>query len=98
GGFTAKENSGERDLVLQKDSVELAVIEAVVCTTAIDRTKLTTHFQKLFSYSTCRLFFHLTYAYIDRLDALKDYLKATATSDAPQGFEFHGLEEIPDVD
>jgi hypothetical protein len=31
GGFTAKGNPGERDLLIQKDSTILAVIEAVVC-------------------------------------------------------------------
>jgi len=59
GGFTEKGNSGERDLLVQKNSTTLAVIEAVVCNRSMtqewSRQELTSHFQKLFAYS------HVTY-------------------------------------
>src|SRR5262249_38917838 len=54
GGYTAKGNPGERDLVIRKDTIDLAVIEAVVCdrpvTTEWTRSELTSHFQKLVGY------------------------------------------------
>jgi hypothetical protein len=67
GGFTAKGSPGERDLLLQRDSTILAVIEAVVCKPLVSHVNLTCHFKKLFAYATCRLFFYLTYAYITPL-------------------------------
>jgi len=48
GGFTAKGNPGERDLLLQKGSTTLAVIEAVVCGASVPKQKLTSHFPKAF--------------------------------------------------
>ncbi len=94
GGFTAKGNPGERDLIIQKDSTTLAVIEAVVCNETLDRKNLTEHFQRLFAYSNCNLFFHLTYAYLNDSTELCEYLKKTSEQDAPRGFEYFGRQEI----
>ncbi len=98
GGFTAKGNPGERDLLLQKDSTTLAVIEAVVCKTSVGQQNLTRHFQKILGYSTCRLFFHLSYVYLDSIALVLAHLKHTAESDAPSGFHFRGLKDIPFTD
>ena len=99
GGFTAKENPGERDVLLQKNSTTLAVIEAVVCHRPVThewtRLGLTSHFQKLLAYSTCSLFFHLTYAYIDSLAEIMDHLRRVAKEEAPSGFTFVCQEDIP---
>jgi len=96
GGFTALGNPGERDLLLQKDGATVAVIEAVVCDRPItheySRKELTSHFQKLFAYAQCALFFHLTYAYIDSPALILDHLRHTAAHDAPAGFT-HRLNE-----
>jgi hypothetical protein len=52
GGWTAKGNPGERDLLVQKNGATLSVIEAVVCgkpvTQETMRKDLASHFQKLF--------------------------------------------------
>ncbi len=98
GGFTAAENPGERDLLLKKDSATLAAIEAVVCSPPPSYRKLTQHFQKLFAYSECRLFFHLTYASVPDLNPVFDHLRHAAEHDAPAGFEYRGSEEIPYTD
>jgi hypothetical protein len=98
GGFTANENAGERDLLLQKDSTTLAVIEAVVCRTSVTQNNLTYHFRKLLAYSTCRLFFHLTYSFLETPRAILDHLRHTAKNDAPNGFDYQGHEDIPFTD
>jgi hypothetical protein len=99
GGYTAAENPGERDLVLKRDSAELAVIEAVVCRSSIDHENLKFHFQKLFAYGSCRLFFHLTYNYLDdRNSALLQALQTIATREAPTPFVYRNLDEIPSDD
>jgi len=95
GGFTAKGNPGERDLILQKDSNTLAVIEAVVCNETLDRNNLTKHFKKLLAYSNCSLFFHLTYSYLNDSIMLYEYLKETSEQDAPPGFKYLESQEIP---
>ena len=102
GGFTAKGNPGERDLVLSKDGIDLAVLEAVVCKRppAHQWTKdnLTSHFQKLFSYGTCHLFFHLTYSYVENPGEVLKLLKVTAEKEVPTGFTFNGTKEIISTD
>ncbi len=95
GGHTGtKGNPGERDLLLQKDSTTLAVIEAVVCQASVSKQNLTRHFQKIFGYSTCRLWFHLTYAYGENASAVLDHLRQTAEHDAPAEFKYLRSEDI----
>lgn len=102
GGRTPKGNAGERDLVLRKGSSTLAVLEAVVCsrpvTQAWARDELTMHFQKLLGYDTCRLFFHVTYAYIADLASIAAHLRQVVQDQAPDGFTFIGSAEIPLTD
>jgi hypothetical protein len=102
GGRSPKGNAGERDLVLRKGSTTLAVLEAVVCdkplTQEWSRKELKTHFQKLLGYDTCRLFFHLTYAYIPDLASIAAHLRQVAQAEAPDGFTFVGADEIPHID
>ena len=102
GGFTDKGNPGERDLLLQKNSSTLAVIEAVVCNRPVtqewSRQELTSHFQKLLAYSTCSLFFHLTYSYVENSASILTYLRQAAEHDAPAGFAFRSCEYIPFTD
>jgi hypothetical protein len=98
GGFTEKENPGERDLLIRKDTSELVALEAVVCnrppTTQWTRAELKSHFQKLFAYSTCKLFFHLTYAYTGTLSEIVAELKTIAMHDAPEGFVFDRARDL----
>jgi tetratricopeptide (TPR) repeat protein len=95
GGYTAAGNPGERDLVIRRDSAELAVIEAVICESSIQHQNLKKHFQKLFAYGHCRLFFHLTYAYLkNRTSDLMKSLQEIASGEAPKPFVFRDLQEI----
>ncbi len=100
GGFTSKGNPGERDLVIKRQETELTVIESVVCGRPVDRAweNGKRHFRKLFSYSSCHLFFHLTYAYVANIVSLIATLKVISEHDAPAGFEFSGSEDIPHTD
>jgi hypothetical protein len=102
GGFTAKQNAGERDLLLKKGSSTLAVIEAVVCRRPVTqewmRQELTSHLQKVLAYAPCRLFFHVTYAYIENPASILVQLKHTAENDVPVGFTYRLLEDIPFTD
>ena len=66
GGFTAKGNPGERDLVIWKGSTTISIIEAVLCRRSVDRTNLESHFRRLLAYGQCSLFFLVVYSYIDR--------------------------------
>jgi hypothetical protein len=85
-GLTENGNPGERDLTVYKGRVELAVLEAVVCkrnpTTKFMQADLKSHFQKLFSYSPCRLSFLIAYAYTRPLSAIVEQLELIAEHDA----------------
>jgi tetratricopeptide (TPR) repeat protein len=103
GGFTARGNAGERDLVLTKGSATtLAIVEAVVChrpaTHEWARKELTSHFQKLPAYSNCRLFFHLTYSYVEDTASVLAHLQKTAQDEAPTGLTFKSLKPHPRTD
>jgi hypothetical protein len=92
GGFTEQGNPAERDLLIKKDSTELVSIEAVVCDrnpgTEWTKDELKSHFQKLLASSTCKLFFHLTYAYKGPISAILSELSKLAQHHAPEGFSF----------
>jgi hypothetical protein len=99
GGYTAAGNPGERDLVLKRDSAELAVIEAVICEQSINDANLKSHFKKLFAYGQCRLFFHLTYAYLKgRTPELMQALELIAQKEAPQPFVYRDTQIISSTD
>jgi hypothetical protein len=102
GGFTEKGNPGERDLALRKGNDVLAVLEAVVCDRPVtqewSRKELISHFQKLVGYSMCRLFFHLTYSYVEDPAAVLKELKRVAEFEAPNGFKYLRQEEFPLTD
>jgi hypothetical protein len=99
GGVTPRGNPGERDLMITQGSTILTVIEAVICRKPIRwqtvQNNLRTHFQKLLGYSTCRLFFLMVYVYDQDIQAVIDWLKASAKNDAPPGFDYANLAEIP---
>jgi hypothetical protein len=98
GGFTTRHNPGERDLLIQKGSFTLAVAEAVVSKHAIGQLNLTTHFQKLVRYSTCRLFFYLAYVYLETPSGVIKHLRQCAENQAPAGYTFCEIQDIPLAD
>jgi hypothetical protein len=102
GGVTEKGNPAERDLLIKKDSSELVSIEAVVCDrnpgTEWTKDELKSHFQKLLASSTCKLFFHLTYAYKGPISAILNELSKLAQHDAPEGFSFMDSKAVAAAD
>lgn len=102
GGFTSKGNPGERDLLLMRGATTLAVIEAVICDKPLTqnsmRANLESHFQKLFGYADCRLYFHLTYAYLEDKESLMTFLEGIAESATPPGLVFKGRDPISRTD
>lgn len=62
------------------------------------RKNLKSHFQKLLAYSTCRLFFHLTYAYIENPASILEHLRQVAEKEAPSGFIYLRSEDIAFTD
>jgi tetratricopeptide (TPR) repeat protein len=102
GGYSARGNPGKRDLTIEKDSATLSVFEAVVCRNHVHnkstKTNLANHFKKLFGYSPCRLFFHLTYMFISEVSEVIRELHHIAEKNAPDGLKFVGINEIPRKD
>jgi hypothetical protein len=102
GGFSAKGNAGERDLLITWGSSVLAVMEAVICdrplTQDVMKADLESHFQKLLGYGNPRVFFHLTYAYIEDKQGLLRSLETSAEIASPPGFTYLGREPIPHDD
>ncbi|MBB2199104.1 hypothetical protein HLH44_16880 [Gluconacetobacter sp. 1c LMG 22058] len=97
GGYSAKANAGERDIILTSGSTILAIIEALKCKSALTRdvvrADLESHFQKLLGYGTPRIFFHLTYAYID-VGKVIAFLETAAKTACPPGFKYLDQEKI----
>ncbi|WP_156944891.1 hypothetical protein [Bradyrhizobium sp. Ec3.3] len=60
----------------------------------VDAKQLTSHFQKLFAYDHCLVFFHLTYAYIKDVEEVIEYLKEMAEKAAPPAFKYKNREDI----
>lgn len=97
GGYSANANAGERDIILTSGSTILAIIEALKCKSALTqdavRADLESHFQKLLGYGNPRIFFHLTYAYIDVGEVIT-FLGTAAETACPPGFKYLGQEKI----
>ena len=102
GGFSAKGNAGERDLLITWGSSVLSLIEAVICDRPLTqdamKADLESHFQKLLGYGNPRIFFHITYAYIEDKVELVRFLEAVAETASPPGFNFLGKDLIPHED
>ena len=101
GGYSANVNAGERDIILTSGSTILAIVEALKCKSALTqdvvRADLESHFQKLLGYGNPRIFFHLTYAYIDVREVVA-FLETAAETACPPGFKYLGQEKIPHED
>jgi hypothetical protein len=102
GGYSAKGNAGERDLVIAWGSSILTIIEAIMCDKPLSRdamkADLESHFQRLLGYGTVRVFFYLIYAYIEDKTGLMDLLIASANAARPTGFTYLGYDRIPHQD
>jgi hypothetical protein len=96
GGFSKTGGVGERDIVVSKGTVALAVIEALIVD-SVERTNLTSHFKKLLGYDTCRIFFHVTYARRGNCTGIINHLK-TACRTPTAGISYIRLDDLPDFD
>jgi len=92
GGYTNGNGRGERDLVIRKENSELAVIEALKFDTSGTRGS-EWHFKKLPAYSSCKLFFHITYYNANRITERLQDLERIAQK-PPQGITFIQSEAI----
>jgi len=102
GGYSARGNAGERDLIIRKDGYVISVLEAMICegnpSTETQQKNLTSHFQKLFGYDQCRVFFHVVYSYFATPRSIVDQMKTIAQSEAPSGFIYDNTVDIPHED
>jgi len=102
GGWTAEENPGERDLVVKHDTAILSVIEAIMVrnptTHQAVRNDLTLHFQKLFAYESCKVYFHVSYVTVPNPRTVLEHLNNAARSTAPAGIEFLKIEQLATED
>ncbi|MGV8864553.1 MAG: hypothetical protein ACOH2T_25745 [Pseudomonas sp.] len=96
GGFSGSGGVGERDIVVSNGSATLMVIEALT-TDYVATGNLTSHFNKLLGYDTCRFFFHITYARRINCGAILNHLK-TACVTPPSGINYVRLESLDDFD
>ena len=74
GGATINGNPGERDAVIRVSGQEIAIYEALVCST-LDRKYTKQHFDKLLSYGVCDIYFHVTYSYAKEIKPLLDNVR-----------------------
>lgn len=102
GGYSANNNPGERDMLITRGSTILAIVEALICAKPLTQdimiADLESHFQKLLGYGSLKIFFHLTYAYIEDKVGVMTVLETAAEAANPPGFAFLGRESIPHED
>jgi hypothetical protein len=96
GGFSRTGGVGERDIVVSKGSATLAVLEALIVD-SVETVNLTTHFNKLLGYDTCRIFFHVTYVRRANCSGIINHLK-TACTTPPAGIGYVRSHDLEDFD
>ncbi|PTT66217.1 hypothetical protein DBR34_00745 [Stenotrophomonas sp. HMWF003] len=96
GGATERGNLGERDLVIRASGQEVAVLEALVCQ-SLDKGNIKAHFQKLFSYGKCAIYFHVIYSYTPLLPLL-EYVGEMIRSEYPASLSYLGHIPLDDKD
>lgn len=93
GGATQNGNPGERDAVIRVSGQEISIYEALVCT-YLDKAGLRSHFDKLFSYGDCDIYFHVTYSFMKEPKLLFDHIKEMLKNEAPRGLTFINCNEL----
>lgn len=93
GGATINGNPGERDAVIRVSGQEIAIYEALVCST-LDRKYTKQHFDKLLSYGVCDTYFHVTYSYAKEIKPLLDNVRHMLEHDILSSLSFIGCEPI----
>jgi len=87
GGATSNGNPGRRDAAIYAFNTEIAIYEALVCS-SVNKADIKKHFDKLFSYGRCQVYFLAIYSYAKETQPLLDYLKEMLERQVPPGYEF----------
>ncbi|WP_146748418.1 hypothetical protein [Thiomonas sp. X19] len=87
GGATSNGNPGRRDAVIEAFGQEICIYEALVCS-GLERTKTKAHFDKLFSYGHCEIYFLVTYSYAKALEPLLDNARKMLEHEVPSGLTY----------
>ena len=99
GGYTARGNPGERDIVLRSGATTVAVLEAVICRSgAANRTNIKRHFARLMAYGTCDVFFLVVYSCVDRPNRIIQIMEEVSRDEPPNGFAYHRRRDIDHED
>jgi hypothetical protein len=93
GGHTGGNKVGERDLIIKKDGVDLAVFEAVRIT-SVETTELRDHFQKLFGYGVCEIKFLVVWSFASHPDEVLRYIERMVEEEAPKEFSYQRKRSI----
>ncbi|MEI7181508.1 hypothetical protein WCT65_20925 [Pectobacterium carotovorum] len=93
GGYTAKGNPGERDLVIRAGGSEIAIYEAMVCG-GLDRKNIKKHLTKLPAYGYCDLYFHVIYSYVEEIKPLLEYVRAILEHEISSPLVFCRCDEL----
>lgn len=99
GGYTERENPGERDIVLRLRGTTVSVLEALVCRSGSGyRKNIKEHFARLMAYGTCDLFFLVVYSYVDRPSQIVRIMEDISRDDPPTGFVYRRRRDIDHED
>lgn len=97
GGITANGSAGERDAVIRVSGQEISIYEAMVCS-GLNRVDTKKHFDKLFTYGVCDIYFHVTYSYAKEVKPLLDYVRQMLEHEVPVGMTYMGCETLGQPD
>lgn len=93
GGSTVNGNPGRRDAVICAAGQEVSIYEALVVS-GLNSTTIKAHFDKLITYGTVDMYFHVTYSYAPDIAVLLQYLRKMAECDPPAGLVFKDCVEV----
>jgi len=87
GGATGNGNPGRRDAAICAFNTEIAIYEALVCS-SVNKADIKKHFDKLFCYGRCQVYFLAIYSYAKQAQPLLDYLRKMLEHQVPPGYEY----------
>lgn len=97
GRLNDRGGEGSRDLIiLDSQGRELAVVEPLIIPASIKYIRL--HYQKMFGYSLCRLFFLVAYSQRGSANEALEKLRNIALAREPAGFTYIRTEEMGSSD
>lgn len=91
GGATENGNPGVRDAVIGVSTHEIAIYEALVCST-VKKSYIKEHFHKLIKYGICEIYFHVTYSYTKKVGSLHNYIRHMLQHEVPAALTYLNCE------